>query len=219
MWCIWLWLYTERQVQWGLMFINTFMTWAWDGCIGIMRMRDIVNSSRGGNKPMITIRPQTQIREGPWTRCGRQEWFKYSKEFGLFYITSAKHNSNYWWQTDDCQITVNDERKNQSFFFQIHCDLAGSVRCAGTQAAVGRDWKLLIPSGGELMVLSRHQMAAGGFCFGGRMPPMHGNCRENGNLRFRSSCGFIYEYLSWNEPSSSKKGIVSIKPQVLMGSL
>jgi len=43
--------------------------------------------------------------------------------------------------------------------------LEGSIRDAGTQAAVGRDWKLLIPSGGELVVLSRHQMAAGGFRF------------------------------------------------------
>lgn len=98
--------------------------------------------------------------------------------------------------TGDSLMTVNDECRNQSFFSQIHCDLEGSLRHAGTQAAVGRDWNLLIPSGGELMMLSRHQVAAGGFCFGGRMPPMRSNCREKGNLVFISTCGFIYEYIS-----------------------
>lgn len=58
---------------------------------------------------------------------------------------------------DGHQATVNNECKNQPFFFQAPSDVTGSLRHTGTQVAVGRIGNSKSsPRYGELMMLTSH---------------------------------------------------------------
>lgn len=55
--------------------------------------------------------------------------------------------------TEDNRLMI--IRPISTMFFKIHLDVEGkSLRRTGTQAAVGREWQFLIPSGGEPVILS-----------------------------------------------------------------
>lgn len=115
-------------------------------------MQGISNRTGEKHNPLIMVSPQTQISEAPCPISGRQDGFYYSKLSGQKHW-DILHNKYERTPTEDNRLMI--IRPISTMFFKIHLDVEGkSLRRTGTQAAVGREWQFLIPSGGEPVILS-----------------------------------------------------------------